>query len=69
MNVFKGIAEKTDSGWFVTCDIFDPYGQVPRILPIIKMDIFDFEMKDGSEYKYEIHLFERKKYIALLIPD
>jgi hypothetical protein len=64
---FKGVAEQKDLGWFINCDVIDPYSQVPRMLPILKMQLFDFELIEGSEYRYELHLLQGK-YVALLLP-
>jgi hypothetical protein len=63
----KGVAEQKDLGWFISCDVIDPYSQVPRMLPILKMQLFDFELIEGSEYQYEIHLLQGN-YVALLLP-
>lgn len=64
----KGVAEQKDLGWFISCYAIDPYSQVPRMLPILKMDMFGFELKEGSEYRYELHLLQGN-YVALLLPE
>lgn len=65
---FKGVAEQKDLGWFISCDVIDPYAQVPRMLPILKMQLFDFELVEGSQYQYELHLLQGN-YVALLFSE